>query len=528
MRHTEWWHGATIYQVYPRSFQDGDGDGVGDLPGITARLGHVADLGVDAVWLSPSCASLQTGCGHERADPASSAPLFERLTDFDALLARARTLGLRVIVDHVWSHTSAAHPWFAESRASPAGPRADWYVWADRARNGGPPNNWLNVFGEPAWTWAPERGQFYLHRFQASQPALDLHREDVVQAQLAVGRFWLDRGVDGLCLDAVDFLLHDPGLRDNPPAPSPKRLAKSFALQRHVHDMLQPDAIALLARVRAMTRAYPGACIVGEVSNQPGAFDRVERYTAARSGLHMAYTLRSLRDGLDWHALRHMLTEAAAAEGDGWPCWSFSSHDTARAISRLGDGSASFGRMLMALLLSLRGSACIYQGEELGLPQAASGRDASRTPMPWSAAEPHAGFSAAAPWLPIPPEHLGLAVDAQAGDPRSMLESCRAMLAFRRATPALQTGGLRPLALPEPLIGFERDLGGDCILAAFNFGSTPLRLDLSDYAELVPCGPDPAQARPDGGGVTLPGHGVFFAAVVPAREWQQEAALSFA
>jgi alpha-glucosidase len=454
----EWWRGAVIYQIYLRSFFDSNGDGIGDLPGITAKLGYVAGLGVDAIWICPFFASPQKDFGYDIADHRAVDPLFGTMEDFDRLVARAHALGLKVLIDLVLGHTSDRHPWFIESRASRENARTDWYVWADPSPDGTPPNNWLSVFGGAAWSWEPRR-RYYLHHFLSEQPALNLHNPDVVDAMLATAEFWLNRGVDGFRLDAVDFLLHDKALRSNPPAPWPASgvPAKLFGLQRHVHDMLQPETMDVLSRVRALLDRFPGTVSLGEISSQDGALARVERNTRGGTHLHMAYTLRPLRGGFDWATVRSLLDEIAGSQ-DGWPCWSFSNHDVERAVSRWHPrGKAAghdprFARLLMAFLLTLRGSVSLYQGEELGLPEAEiapedmrdpfgiafwpefRGRDGSRTPMPWQTEALNAGFTeAAAPWLPVPEANRSLAVD-RAPD---LLADWRRFLLWRRSQPAL-------------------------------------------------------------------------------------------
>jgi alpha-glucosidase len=264
----DWWRGAVIYQIYPRSFLDTNGDGIGDLQGITARLDHVASLGADAIWLCPFFASPQHDFGYDVADYCAVDPVFGSMADFDTLLRRAHDFGLKVLIDQVWSHTSNQHPWFLASRASRTGSCADWYVWADPQLDGTAPNNWLSVFGGAAWTWEPRRRQYYLHHFLSHQPALNLHNPSVMDTLLDTGRFWLDRGVDGFRLDAIDFLLHDQALRCNPAVPPAGTIpVKVFGMQRHLHDMLQPQAREVLARIRGLVERYPGTVTLGEISS---------------------------------------------------------------------------------------------------------------------------------------------------------------------------------------------------------------------------------------------------------------------
>lgn len=524
MTNSQWWRGAVVYQIYPRSFFDGNGDGIGDLPGVAARLDHVARLGADAIWLCPFFVSPQRDFGYDVADYQAVDPIFGTLDDFDALLARAHALGLKVLIDQVWSHTSDRHKWFLDSQSSRDGDKSDWYVWADPSADGTPPNNWLSVFGGSAWTWEPRRRQYYLHHFLGEQPALNLHNPAVMDALLESGRFWLDRGVDGFRLDAVDFLLHDKRLRPNPAAPKPDVVpAKLFGMQRHLHDMLQPEALGLLARIRGLTDQYPGRVTLGEISSQPGAFGRVTAASIGDRYLHMAYTLAPLRGAFDRTTVLGWIEEAARASG--WICWSFSNHDAERAASRWGGGSA-FARMLMALLLSLRGSVCLYQGEELGLPEAElaeedlrdpfgiaywpafRGRDGSRTPMPWASAAAHAGFTTAAkPWLPVPQAHRASAVDVQDADPGSLLHAYRRFVQWRRSLPALRLGSLTPLQLPAPLVGFVREHQGQQIAAVFNLADRHVRdIDL-------PAGEPMPDSSFDGSGDTIEPYGVRFIAM---------------
>jgi alpha-glucosidase len=538
-RDADWWRGAVIYQIYPRSFCDSNGDGIGDLAGVTSRLDHIAGLGADAIWLCPFFTSPQRDFGYDVADHTAVDPIFGTLGDFDALVRRAHALGLRVLIDQVWSHTSDRHPWFLSSRADRTGPHADWYVWADPAPDGTPPNNWLSVFGGAAWRWEPRRRQYYLHHFLSEQPALNLHHPAVMDALLDSGAFWLNRGVDGFRLDAIDFLLHDAALRSNPAAPRPAEVpAKLFGLQRHDHDMMQPGTAGLLHRIRGLLDRFPGTVALGEISSQPGAFSRVMSHTAGSDRLHMAYTLAPLRAGFDRATLLTLLQTLSAAGQDGRIGWSFSNHDVERAISRWNPrrGEAppprGFGLLLLALQMSLRGSPILYQGEELGLTEATlaeadlrdpfgiaywpafRGRDGSRTPMPWQADAPYAGFSTATPWLPVPAEHHALAADVQAADPESLLHACRRLLAWRRTQPALQRGRLTVLDLPAPLVGLRRTLdGAPTVIAVFNFSPDLSVVDLVPWAGAAvqtASGFDPVMQD---GRAYLPPYGVMFATV---------------
>ena len=485
----DWWRGAVIYQVYPRSFADTNGDGIGDLNGITARLDHIASLGVDAVWLSPFFTSPMKDFGYDVADYCDVDPIFGTLADFDRLIARAHALGLKIITDLVLAHTSDQHAWFRDSRRSRSGDRADWYVWADARPDGSPPNNWQSVFAGPAWTWDARRGQYYLHNFLPEQPQLNLHNMAVQDALLDAARFWLERGVDGFRFDAINFAMHDPALTDNPPAPPGKR-TRPFDFQSHLHNQSQPEIPAFLARVRALMAHYPDRFSVAEVVG-PDAEPEMQAFTADDRHLNSAYGFSYLyADALTPDLVRRANAAWDGAPGQGWPSWAFSNHDAPRAVSRWAEGRDRdrFARMAMLLLMALRGNVFVYQGEELGLPQAevpferlvdpeaianwpeTLGRDGARTPMPWNASAPHAGFSTAGPWLPVDPRHPPLAVDRQQADPDSLLNLTRRLIAMRKTEPALRLGALRFLDGPEGILAFERSVGDDVLTCMFNLG----------------------------------------------------------
>jgi alpha-glucosidase len=530
----DWWRGAVIYQIYPRSFMDSNGDGIGDLPGITARLDHVAGLGVDAIWVSPFFRSPMKDFGYDVADYRAVDPMFGTLEDFDALLARAHALGLKVIIDQVLSHTSDQHAWFTASRGNRGNPQADWYVWADPRADGTPPNNWLSVFGGPAWQWDSRRRQYYLHSFLVEQPDLNFHCPAVQDALLDEVRFWCERGVDGFRFDACNHQFHDARLRSNPPADggevSTVRADNPYAMQRHVYDKSQPENLRFLERLRALLDEY-GAVALGEVGDE-NAPPVMARYTERGKRLHLAYSF-SLLTGE--HSARHLRKQVEAldralAKTDGWGCWAVSNHDVPRVATRWSAGNPADtrrDRLWLALLLSLRGSACIYQGEELGLPEAEvpfellqdpygrafwpefKGRDGARTPLPWTADAPQAGFTSGTPWLPVSGEHHRLAVDRQAADPQSMLNFSRALLRWRRGLPLLRAGDIRFIDAPDPVLRFERRRGNSAVQAVFNLGAEPVSLPLP--RSLAPLEGAPfAGAKVDGRTLMLPPFGVFF------------------
>lgn len=407
---TPWWKGAAIYQIYPRSFADSNGDGIGDLNGITAHLDHVATLGVDAVWLSPFFTSPMKDFGYDVADYRDVDPIFGTLADFDALIARAHALGLRVIIDQVYSHTSNEHPWFQQSRASRSGDKADWYVWADAKPDGSPPSNWQSVFGGPAWTWDARRQQYYMHNFLKEQPQLNGHNPAVQQALLDTARFWLNRGVDGFRLDAINFAMHDPALTDNPPAPATNRArTRPFDFQLKLHNQGHADIPPFLERIRALLDEYGAGFTVAEVGGEDS--DReMKLFTTGGTRLDSAYGFDFLyAERLTPALVADAVARWPDAPGIGWPSWAFENHDAPRALSRwtTPEHAPAFARMKMLLLACLRGNIFLYQGEELGLtqvdipfdalldPEAIANwpmtlsRDGARTPMPWKIGRAH-------------------------------------------------------------------------------------------------------------------------------------------
>ncbi|MDE2229605.1 MAG: alpha-glucosidase [Alphaproteobacteria bacterium] len=528
--HREWWRGAVTYQVYLPSFFDSDGDGVGDLRGLLGRLPHIASLGVDAVWISPFYRSPMHDFGYDVTDYRSVDPLFGTLADFDAVVARAHDLGLKVIIDQVWSHTSSDHPWFGESRAARANLKSDWYIWADPARDGAPPNNWLSVFGGSAWNWDARRRQYYLHQFLASQPKLNLRNPAVLDAHFANAEFWLKRGVDGFRFDAVDFMLHDEALGSNPARPSSggERPWDPFRMQRHVHDMVQPGTAALMSRIRDFMNRFPGRVTIGEVSSEPGALDRVAMLTGA-TRLHMAYTLGVMKAAFTPATFRRAVADSTTLNSAGWLCWAFSNHDVERVTTRwnpAGRVPAAFATLQMAMLLTLPGSVCLYQGEELGLPNgrvaademrdpygltfypAISGRDGARTPMPWQAAAPNAGFSSCnRTWLPADPAHAEFAVDRQEADATSTLAAYRCMIRYRHAHPALIVGETELFDLPNPFVGWRRRLDGEAAIALFNLSPEPAVVPPHAVPRFAPADL-PFVTAPSGDGIVLPPFGL--------------------
>ncbi|TCZ55601.1 alpha-amylase family glycosyl hydrolase [Roseicella aquatilis] len=512
-----WWQSAVIYQVYPRSFQDSDGDGVGDLRGIAARLDHLVALGVDAVWVSPFYPSPMADFGYDVADHCGVDPVFGTLDDFDRLVAAAHDHGLRVILDYVPNHTADTHPWFVESRTARGSPRRDWYIWRDPAPDGGPPNNWLGEFGGSAWTLDQATGQYFYHAYLPQQPDLDWRNPAVQAAMLEVLRVWLDRGVDGFRVDAIHHLFEDEALRDNPPNPDwrPGMSPARRLIRAHTAD--QPEVQAAVAAMRRVTDGYPGdRLLIGE------AWLPISRlmayYGEAGAGFHLPFNVHLITTPWQAGAIADLIRryEAALPEG-AWPNWVLGNHDRSRIATRLGPDQA---RVAAMLLLTLRGTPTLYQGEELGLtdvpippdlvrdpwerrvPGLGLGRDPARTPMPWEDGL-HAGFTTGTPWLPLGADHPALNAAAQRHDPRSMFSLHRDLLMLRRREPALSLGPIAAVAAEGDVLRYERHdpRDGRRLLVALNLGAgeqalgaqgTPL---LSTHGDLG----SPARLRPGEG-----------------------------
>ena len=487
-----WWKGAVIYQIYPRSFADSNGDGIGDLPGITRHLDYVASLGVDAIWLSPFFTSPMKDFGYDVADYRDVDPIFGTLADFDELVARAHALGLKVIIDQVYCHTSDLHAWFVESRSSRTNAKADWYVWADAKPDGSPPNNWQSVFGGPSWTWDARRQQYYMHNFLREQPQINGHLPAVQDALLDTARFWLGRGVDGFRLDALNFMMHDPALTDNPPAPLTNRArTRPFDYQLKRYNQGHSDITGFLERIRSTTDEYDDRFTVAEVGGDD-AEREMKLFTAGESRLNTAYGFDFLyATALTPEVVDDALSAWPNTPGVGWPSWAFENHDAPRAISRWkppAEHAHAFAACKMALLMCLRGNVFLYYGEELGLtqvdvafddlqdPEAVANwpltlsRDGARTPMPWLADAPSCGFTTVRPWLPLGHDHAGLAVDRQEGNADTLLHLTRRMVAMRKAHPALVRGGWRTVRADATLLAFERMTDGQALLCVFNLG----------------------------------------------------------
>ena len=504
-----WWKGAVVYHIYVRSFCDSNGDGHGDLAGVRSRLDYIAGLGVDAIWLSPIHPSPNRDWGYDISDYEGVHADYGTLSDLDALIADAHGRGIRVMLDEVLAHTSDEHDWFAQSRdGGPEGDKADWYVWTDPASDGTAPNNWLSVFGGPAWAYQPARRQHYHHKFLRQQPKLNWHHREAKEAALKVLDFWLARGIDGFRLDVAGCFLHDPALTDNPAIPAPQReryhWSHASEMQRHFNDSNLPENIPLLNEVRQRVDAFGDRFVFGEFSEEE---ERCGAYCSPEEGLHSAYTFVLLKARrLQARVFREHF-ETLDRHPDHWPCISFCNHDIARTVTRFG-GGLEIAKLMFALLLTLKGTALIYQGEELGLPEAQSltrteirdpvgdlywpigkGRDGARTPILWTEADNSPS------WLPRAVEHKGLSVATQATDSTSMLAFSQSMIALRKASLALTCGDIEMIDTPEPVLAFVRRAGDEQVLCVFNMSGSPASFEAASLASGTLFSEGPGEAR---------------------------------
>ena len=506
-----WWRGASIYQIYPRSYQDSNGDGIGDLKGITARLEHIARLGVDSVWLSPFFTSPMLDFGYDVSDYKGIDPMFGSIADFNTMMARAKELGLKVIIDLVLSHTSNQHSWFKQSRLSRDNEYADYYVWADAKPDGTPPNNWLSIFGGGAWEWEARRLQYYFHNFLKEQPDLNFHNPKVVEELLSVARFWLELRVDGFRLDTVNYYTHDPSLRDNPPFPdrlvSDVPRVNPYGWQDHIYDKTRPENLLFLEKFRAVLDEYGATTSVGEVGDGHKSLNTIAEYTRGKNRLHMCYAFEFLSPAFGKDHTEKTITAFESVATDSWACWAFSNHDVMRHASRWAGfipDRETLATFSIALLCGLRGSICLYQGEELGFTESEltfeqiqdpygkvfwpefKGRDGCRTPMAWEKKASQAGFSTANhTWLPVNPAHQQVAADTQVKNPESIYAAYQRFLALRKKHPALRQGSVKILPTEGDVLAFEREQGSDKLLCVFNFGNAPASYEAPQGAGLI-------------------------------------------
>jgi len=511
MENQPWWRGAVIYQIYPRSFMDSNNDGIGDLAGIISKLPYIKNVGADAIWISPFFKSPMKDFGYDISDYRQIDPMFGTMADFEQLMATAKQLELKVIIDQVLSHTSDQHPWFIESQQSRNNDKADWYVWADANQDGTPPNNWLSIFGGGAWQWEPRRQQYYLHNFLTSQPDLNFHNPAVRIAVLENVEFWLEHGVDGFRLDAINFCFHDKLLRDNPAKAEEERQGRGFsednpyAFQYHYYNNTQPENIAFMEDIRQLMDKYPNAVTLGEISSED-SLQTMAEYTEGKR-LHMAYSFELLTPDNHPSYIRSTVEALEDKLTDGWPCWAIGNHDVSRIATRwckgeeVGDNSAQV-KMYNALLASLRGSVCCYQGEELGLTEADiafedlqdpygvtfwptfKGRDGCRTPMPWQEQAINAGFSQhTKPWLPVAQQHKSQAVDNQEADDDSTLNAYRTFLHWRKKQNCLLYGDIKFLVSDDEKLVFTRQYQTETLLVIVNVSDKQVSYD-TQYNEI--------------------------------------------
>lgn len=494
MNNNFWWQHGIIYHIYPRSFMDHNGDGVGDLRGIINKLDYLSWLGVDAIWLSPVYPSPMADAGYDVANYIDIDPLFGSLDDMDELIAEAHQRNLRVILDYVPNHTSHQHAWFRESRMSHDSPKRDWYIWRDPAPEGGVPNNWLTRFGgHPAWTWDEPTQQYYYHTFLPEQPELNWRSPELQQAMFDVLRFWCERGSDGFRIDVIHRIIKDAQLRDNPPNPRWKPGMDPYQQRLERYTRNQPEVHDVIRMMRATVEAYPERILVGEVNV---AVEELMTYYGAGDELHLPFNFQIIHDRL-WDAadLRRIIDQYEALLPDSaWPTQVLGNHDEHRLASKVGAAQARVGMML---LLTLRGTPTIYYGDEIGMhdvkippelvqdpwekfvPGIGAGRDPQRTPMQWDTTS-NAGFCPAdvTPWLPIADDYTQTNVAAAQTDTHSMLSLTRALIALRRTTPALTQGSYRSINAPNGIFAYFRKTDIDQVLIVLNTDDQPKQMGL--------------------------------------------------
>ncbi|MCB9989510.1 MAG: alpha-glucosidase [Rhodospirillales bacterium] len=512
---TDWWKGAVIYQIYPRSFRDSNGDGIGDLPGITEKLDYIRDLGADGIWICPFFKSPMKDFGYDVADYCDVDPIFGTLDDFKRLMEKAKKLDLKVITDQVVNHTSDQHPWFKDSESSKIGDKSDWYVWADPKEDGTAPTNWLSKFGGPAWNFNMRRGQYYLHTFLPSMPDLNLHNPEVQDAFMDNMKFWLDLGVDGFRFDSVLFCMHDRYLKDNPHVPrrhlkpiEGRSFIEPYAMQDHVYDFNQPEALGFINRLRKLMDQHPGTFMVGEVSgtfSEEQAADLSAKYSEEGKYFHTVYNFSFLGDAPTPDLFRQAVENSTRHGIKSWPSWALTNHDVSRTITRWNRSNdpaqnREMSKTLNALLCSLYGTPFLYQGDELGLPdfevpyhllqdplavylwpEWKYGRDGGRSPLPWAEndAEKTLDTDKAFNWLPVPPEHVPYAIEHQENDPDSVLNFTKAFLKWRKQHPALIHGEITFVDHSEKdIVCFMRAGEKETLLCLFNLSGTAIDMTI--------------------------------------------------
>lgn len=495
-----WWKGAVIYQIYPRSFMDSNGDGIGDLQGIISKLDYVKDLGVDAIWLSPFFKSPMKDFGYDISDYEDVDPIFGTLEDFDKLLKEAHARGLKIIIDQVLNHTSDLHPWFMESRSSKDNSKADWYIWLN-GEKGTPPNNWLSYFGGSAWEWDENREQYYLHLFVKEQPDLNWRNPEVKAAIMKTVEYWLDRGVDGFRFDVVNLYYKDEKFRDNP-RKDPADSKVEFANYHMVFNRDRPETLLAVEEIQDLVDGKVDGVTVGEVSTNFGVEQYLEYTKPGRLNLAFNFDFKDLPE-FNVDLFRNMVSRCERVYSNmAWPSYVLGNHDSARFISRFGDGKndPAIARILATMLLTLRGTPFIYNGEEIGMTQAeipyekivdpqgknlwpeVKGRDGCRTPMQWDFSK-HAGFSTVEPWLPVNENKSSVNIRSQKDNPDSLLNYYKSLLKFRKESKALSLGKYRLLKESGQVFAYEREYESERKIVILNFSEKPQKIDLSIEVE---------------------------------------------
>lgn len=489
-----WWQAGIIYQIYPRSFQDSNGDGVGDIPGIITRLDYVQSLGVTAVWLSPIFPSPMADFGYDISDYQAVDPLFGSLADFDDLLTEVHNRGMKLILDFVPNHTSSQHPWFLESRSSRGNPKRDWYMWHDALPDGSPPNNWLSAFGGSGWEWDEPTQQYYYHGFLKEQPDLNWRNPAVQEAMFTAMRFWLDKGVDGFRVDVIWHLIKDEQLRDNPINPDYQPHMATYDQLLPVYSTDQPDVHALIRQMRQLVDAYEDRLLIGEIYLPVQQL--MTYYGVDGNEAHLPFNFQLLLLPWDAHQIATAIDEyEQALPGQGWPNWVLGNHDRPRIASRVG---AEQARVAALLLLTLRGTPTLYYGDEIGMrdvaipfdevqdpqglnmPEKNLSRDPERTPMQWSH-EPNAGFTEGKPWLRLARDFARQNVGQQQADPYSMLTFYKRLINIRQQEPSLNVGDYRPVYSDAQLIAYIRQAeSAPRFLIVLNLSHSPGYLTLTD------------------------------------------------
>jgi len=487
----KWWQSGVIYQIYPRSFQDSNGDGIGDLTGIASRLDYLRDLGIDAIWLSPIFRSPMADFGYDVADYTAIEPMFGSMEDFERLVEEVHRRGMKIILDYVPNHTSEDHAWFREARSSRESPKRDWYLWSDPASDGGPPNNWQSVFGGSAWELDEGSGQYYYHAFLKQQPDLNWRNPQVQEAMLDVLRFWMDRGVDGFRIDVIWHVIKDRELRDNPINPNHTPDQSPHRKFLEIYNVDQPEVHEIISMMRDVSDGYEDRVLIGEI------YLPVERlvayYGEKGTGVHLPYNFQLVELPWDARTIARTVNDYEALLPEfGWPNWVLGNHDKPRVATRVGPEQA---RAAAVLLLTLRGTPTIYYGDEIGMtnvpippdriqdpyeknvPGLGLGRDPQRTPMQWSGAK-NAGFTQGTPWLPLGATDLN--VERQLVEPDSMLALHKRLLELRRREPALSIGDYAPLEAGGSLMAWVRKKDARVLFVVLNMGDEPQDFDLSE------------------------------------------------